>query len=141
MIGWAVLYGLVAMVVLFVIGKVMNYTTITDKWSTALFTSLMLLLITLATVNGSYIAGLNRMSMCNDSIKNLVKVSMSILASITIILAYMIYYEFGTNDQVSNYLMIMIHVNILCSLLTLCLVIMRKLAGIGIQTKGLSLVN
>lgn len=141
MIGWAVLYGLIAMVILFIIGKIMNYTNITDYWSTGLFVSLILLLVTLATVNGSYIAGLNQMSMCNDSIQNLVKVAMSILASITIILAYMIYYEFGTNDQISTYLMIMIHVNLLCSVMTLCLVSMRQLSDIGIQTKGLSLSN
>jgi hypothetical protein len=130
--GWGVLYTLGVLLLLFIGAKLGNYTPVTNWWSTAVWSSLLLLLVILITVNGSYAALLKNMHMCNNSIKSFVQVAMSILAVITVIMCYVMYYEFGSNYTTDTYLGIMLHVNFLLSLMTLCLVTMQKLSSLSI---------
>jgi hypothetical protein len=130
--GWGVLYTLGVLLLLFIGAKLGNYTAITNWWSTTVWSSLLLLLVILVTVNASYAALLKNMHMCNNAIKSFVEVAMSLLGVITVIMCYVMYYEFGTNYTTDTYLGIMLHVNFLLSLMTLCLVTMQKLSSLAI---------
>ena len=87
----------------------------------------------LATINGSYNSMLSKMHMCENALNSFIKVAMVTLAAITIGIWYVINNDFGTNRNTNTYLLVMLHVNLLCSLLNLCLVTMQKLSGTGIS--------
>jgi hypothetical protein len=106
-----------------------------DWWSTFIWSTLVILLVILSTINGSYNSMLVKMYMCANAQISFIEVSMSILALITILLWYIMYYDFGTNQNVNTYLFIMLHVNLLCSLLNLCLVTMQNLSNVNISKK------
>lgn len=127
-IGWAILYIFGAIVLLFIGAALAGYASITDYWSTFVWSSLVIALIALATINGSYAAALKNMYMCPNSLISFIKVAMSLLALITVILCYIMYYEFGTNKNTETYMLVMLHVNFLASLLNLCLVTIHQLS-------------
>jgi len=133
-IGWAVLYSLAAILVVFIGGSLSGYTGLMDYWSKFVWASLFILLVVLIAINGSYDFALTHMTMCKNAQDNFVKVAMSILAIITVILCYIMYYEFGTNKSTQTYLLIMLHVNFLGSLLNLCLVTIHKLSDANRKT-------
>lgn len=75
------------------------------------------------------------MHMCDAALISFIEVAMSILAVVTIIIFYIMNKDFGTNQNVNTYLLIMLHVNLFCSLLNLCLVTMQKLSNTKIPSK------
>jgi hypothetical protein len=93
----------------------------------------MSLLITLATINGSYSTILKNMAMCSATTTYFIKVAMSLMAVITIMFWYIMTYNFNQSEVTDNYLLIMLHINLLASVMTLCLTTMQQLALLGIQ--------
>ena len=67
--------------------------------------------------------------MCDAALFSFIECAMSILAVITIIIFYIMNNDFGTNQNVNTYLFLMLHINLFCSLLNLCLVTMQKLSN------------
>jgi len=132
-IGWAVLYTIVALCLMFLGAFMAGSVAIMDWWSTFIWSTLIILLVILSTINGSYNSMLVNMHMCANAQISFIQVSMSILSLITILLWYIMYYDFGTNQNVNTYLFIMLHVNLLCSLLNLCLVVMQNLSNVNIS--------
>lgn len=128
LIAWCVLGVMGLIFLLFVFGYFMNYKGITDMWSIFVWTSFSALLMTLAIVNASFNSALINMNMCKTSITNFLEVCMSTLAVATIILSYILYYDFGTNQNIRQYLFFMLHVNLLTSIINLCMVTMQQLA-------------
>lgn len=133
-IGWGVLYTICALLLMFLGAYIANYTSALDWWSTFVWSSLVIQLVVLGTINGSYTTMLVNMNMCGNALNSFIKLSMSLLAAVTIIMWYIMQYDFGTNQNTKTYLLIMLHVNLLLSLLNLCLVTMQKLSGLNIQS-------
>jgi hypothetical protein len=132
-LGWGVLYSAGVLLLLFIGAYLGNFTSTLEWWSTFVWSTLIILLVLLAMINGSYTSMLVNMHMCANALNSFVKIAMSILGVITAILWYIMQYEFGTNQNTTTYLLIMLHVNLLLSLLNLCLVTMQKLSGLNIQ--------
>jgi hypothetical protein len=127
-IAWVVL-GIIGLIFLiFLFGYATNQSNITDMWSLFVWGSFIALLASLAIVNASFNRMLINMNMCKTSMKNFLQVSMSTLAVATILLSYILYYDFGTNQNIRHYLVFMLHVNLLTSIINLCMVTMQQLS-------------
>jgi len=131
-IGWGVLYTIGALLLMFFGAYIGNYTSTLEWWSTFVWSSLVVQLVILGTINGSYNSMLVNMNMCSNALKSFITISMSLLSAVTIIMWYIMQYDFGTNQNTKTYLLVMLHVNLLLSLLNLCLVTMHKLSGLNI---------
>ena len=132
-IGWGVLYTIGFLLILFAGSFLSGVRSITDWWSTFVWSTVLILLVMLATINGSYNAFLVNMHMCNNALQSFIQVAMSMLSLITIIIFYIMKNDFGTNQNVNTYLFIMLHVNLLCSLLNLCFVTMQKMSNLNLE--------
>ena len=127
-IGSGILSLIMLLGLLFGISKLFGYTYVFDWWAVFIRVSFIALVISLAAINGSYTGILKNMSMCTETVKNFINTATSLLAAITILLWYIVSYNFDRSDTTENYLLIMLHINILASLLTLCLTTMQKLS-------------
>lgn len=132
-IGWAVIYTIGVLLLMFIGAYLANFTSALEWWSTFIWSSLVIMLVVLASINGSYNTMLVNNKGSADGLNSFIKVSMSILSVITIIMWYIMQYDFGTNQNTKTYVLIMLHVNLLLSLLNLCLVTMQKLSGLNIS--------
>jgi hypothetical protein len=133
-IGWGVVGIFGALLVMFLLSYLAGISSVGNWWSIFIWSSLIILLVILATINGSYTSMLVNMHMCTSALNSFIQVSLLILGLITIILWYIMNHDFGTNQNVNTYLFIMLHVNLLCSLLNLCLVTMQQLSGVNIKS-------
>jgi hypothetical protein len=128
-IGWMVLYTIGFLLILFAGAFLRGAVSVINWWSTFVWSTLLILLVILATINASYNTYLVNMHMCDAALFSFIECAMSILAVITIIIFYIMNNDFGTNQNVNTYLFLMLHINLFCSLLNLCLVTMQKLSN------------
>lgn len=127
-IGYGILGTIGFLGLIFFLAYLTNQTGVTDKWSLFVWSSLIILLVSLAIINTSYNRMLAKMTMCKASITTLLQTCMISLALATILLCYILYYDFGTNQNIRQYLLFMLHVNLLTSIINLCMVTMQQLA-------------
>jgi hypothetical protein len=127
-IGYGILGTIGALGLIFLAGYLTNNAGITDKWSLFIWSSLIILLVSLAIINTSYNRMLSTMRMCKASITTMLQTCMTSLAVATILLCYILYYDFGTNQNIRQYLLFMLHVNLLTSIINLCMVTMQQLS-------------
>jgi len=140
-LGWAVLYAISALLFMFLGAYLGGVVSIVNWWSTFIWSALVCMLAVLASINGSYNAMLVNMTMCADALKSFITVAMTTLAAITIVLWYIMYYEFGTNQNTTTYLLVMLHVNFFASIVNLCMVTMHKLSGLNIPGTNETTIN
>jgi hypothetical protein len=133
-IGWGVLYTIGILALLFLGAFIRDATAVTNWWSTFVWSTLVVLLVMLAIINATYDSMLVNMHMCLSALTSFIEVAMSMLALVTIIMFYIMNKDFGTNQNVNSYIFIMLHVNLFCSLLNLCLVTMQKLSNTKIPS-------
>jgi hypothetical protein len=132
-IGYAILVMIAILVMLFIGAKIIGYIPDLDWVSFIIRLTFMSLLITLVTIDGSYSTILKNMAMCSATTTYFIKVAMSLLAAITIMFWYIITYTFDQSEITDNYLLIMIHISLLASIMTLCLTTMQQLSLLGIN--------
>jgi len=132
-VGYTMLVMIGILIVLFVGIKLAGFVPDLDWVSFIIRLAFMSLLITLATINGSYSTILKNMAMCSETTTYFIKVAMSLMAVITIMFWYIMTYNFNQSEVTDNYLLIMLHINLLASIMTLCLTTMQQLALLGIE--------
>ena len=119
------------LLILFIIGYLFKNTIITSYWSKFIWGSLIILLIALSSINGvfnSLVADKTK-NICNSAKDPTILTMSVILGLITLLMGYIINFEFGQNIDVQTYILIMLHVNLFSSLLVLSYIILFKLAA------------
>lgn len=131
-IGWGVLGTVIALALIFLGAFLTKTDFITQWWSVFIWTSLLILITVLIVINISYASALKGMTMCSATKTSFVDSALGTLAAISILLFYIIQYEFGTNQDTDTYLKLMVHVNLLGSLMTLCMVTMLQIHNLTV---------
>ena len=128
--GWLIVVVFGVLLTLFIIGYVFNNSLVTSYWSKFIWGSLIILLIALSSINGVFNSVLadSTKNICNTAKDPTILTMTIILGLITLLMGYIINFEFGQNLDVQTYILIMLHVNLLSSLLVLSYIILFKLA-------------
>ena len=129
--GWLIVVVFGLLLILFIIGFVFNNSFVISYWSKFIWGSLIILLIALSSINGVFnsLVADNTKNICNSAKDPTISTMTIILALITILMGYIINFDFGQNLDVQTYILIMLHVNLLCSILVLSYVVLFKLAA------------
>jgi hypothetical protein len=127
--GWIVLSVFGLLLILFVIAYLFKNSIAITYWSYFIWTSLLILLIALSAINGTFNSVLLTKNICSSSKDPTITIILSILSAITLLMGYIINFDFGQRLDVQTYLLIMLHVNLLSSLLVLSFVVLFKLAA------------
>ena len=128
--GWVILGVFGLLLILFIIGYVIKNSIITSYWSKFIWGSLIILLIALSSINGvfnSVVADKTKV-ICNTAKDPTITTMTVILGLISLLIGYIIHFDFGQNLDVQTYILIMLHVTLFCSLLVLSYVILFRLA-------------
>lgn len=131
-IGNGILVTLGVLSLLFLGAFLTKTDIITQWWSVFIWVSLLVLITVLIVINVSYASSLRGMTMCSETKTKFVDSALGTLAAISILLFYIIQYEFGTNQDTDTYLKLMVHVNLLGSLMTLCMVTMLQIHNLTV---------
>jgi hypothetical protein len=127
--GWLIVGVFGLLLIIFVIGYAIKNSIITSYWSKFIWGSLVILLIALSSINGvfnSIIADKTKV-VCNTAKDPTITIMTIILGLITLLMGYIIHFDFGQKLDVQTYILIMLHVNLFSSLLVLSYVILFKL--------------
>ena len=128
--GWVIVVVFGLLLTLFIIVYVFNNSFVTSYWSKFIWGSLIILLISLSSINGVFNSVLadSTKNICNTAKDPTILTMTIILGLITLLMGYIINFEFGQNLDVQTYILIMLHVNLFSSLLVLSYIILFKLA-------------
>lgn len=127
--GYVVLVVFVLFLILFLGSFMYKNSLITEYWSKFIWGSLVVLLVSLSAINATFNSALATKNICNTAKDPTIKIILSSLSAITILMGYIIYFEFENNIDVQTYILIMLHVNLFCSVLVLSYVVLFKLAN------------
>lgn len=132
LVGWLALIIITVFVVFFLIGYIFSISVITEHLSKFVWGSLLVLTVSLLAINGSFSAAAKK-NICNAAKSPSIKVILGTLAAITILMGYIINFEFGKSiDPGQTYIIVMLHVNLFCSMLVLSYVTLFQISKASI---------